>query len=96
MRLAAMPLALIALMAPMALAGCAQYDAERAANLQATAQAQTAADDANCQAAGVKPGTPAYDDCRRRYANQHAQTTHRQENLANEMLNAQKIGPIGQ
>ncbi len=63
MRFAALLLAL------MCLAGCAQYDAERAGELAATAQAQTAADDANCQATGAKPGTPAYDDCRRRYAN---------------------------
>ena len=84
------------LSALMFLAGCAQYDAARQANLAAAAQAQTAADDANCQASGVKPGTPAYDDCRRRYANQHAQSTHGQENLANQMLNATKIGPIGQ
>jgi hypothetical protein len=90
MRFAALFLALASL------AGCAQYDAERSANLAATAQAQTTADDANCQASGLKPGTPAYDDCRRRYANQHAQSTHRQENLANEMLKGQKLGPIGQ
>ena len=84
------------LLALMSLAGCAQYDAERASNLAATAQAQTASDDANCQASGLKPGTPAYDDCRRRYANQHAQTSRSQENLANEMLKGQKLGPIGQ
>ncbi len=90
MRFAALLLAL------MSLAGCAQYDAERAANLAATQQAQTAADDAACRSSGAQPGTPAYDDCRRRYANQHAQTSRSQENLANQMLNAQKIGPIGQ
>jgi hypothetical protein len=86
----------ILLLALMALAGCAQYDAERKENLAATAQAQTAADDAACQATGAKPGTPAYDDCRRRYANQHAQSSRSQENLANEMLKGQKLGPIGQ
>jgi len=86
----------VLLLALMPLAGCAQYDAERASNLAATAQAQTAADDANCQASGLKPGTPAYDDCRRRYANQHAQSSRGQENLANEMLKGQKLGPIGQ
>ncbi len=43
MRIAALLLALAAL------AGCAQYDAERQANLAAAAQAQTASDDANCQ-----------------------------------------------
>ena len=86
----------ILLLALMALAGCAHYDAERKENLAATAQAQTAADDAACQATGAKPGTPAYDDCRRRYANQHAQSSRSQENLANEMLKGQKLGPIGQ
>ena len=86
----------VLLLAIVGLAGCAQYDAERAANLAATAQAQTAADDANCQASGVKPGTPAYDDCRRRYANQHAQESHRQNDVANQLLNANKLHPIGE
>jgi hypothetical protein len=90
MRFAALLLAL------MSLAGCAQYDAERAANLAATHEAQTSADDEKCQAAGLKPGTPAYDDCRRRYSNLHAQSSRSQENLANEMLKGQKLGPIGQ
>jgi hypothetical protein len=90
MRFAALLLALVAL------SGCAQYDAERKANLAATAQEQTAADDASCQSSGAQPGTPAYDDCRRRYANQHAQSSRSQENLANEMLKGQKLGPIGQ
>ena len=96
MRFAALILALAAPMALLALAGCAQYDAERAANLAATQQAQTESDDANCQASGLKPGTPAYDDCRRRYSNLHAQSSRSQENLANEMLKGQKLGPIGQ
>ena len=86
----------ILLLSLVALAGCAQYDAERKANLAAAQQAQTAADDANCQASGVKPGTPAYDDCRRRYANQHAQESHRQNDVANQLLNANKLHPIGE
>jgi hypothetical protein len=90
MRFAALLLAL------MFIAGCAQYDAERQANLAAATQARAASDDANCRSSGAQPGTPAYDDCRRRYANQHAQSTHRQEDLANQMLNATKLGPIGQ
>jgi hypothetical protein len=90
MRFAALLLALASL------AGCAQYDAERASNLAATQQAQTAADDSSCRSSGAQPGTPAYDDCRRRYANQHAQSSRSQENLANEMLKGQKLGPIGQ
>ena len=90
MRFAALLLALTSLV------GCAQYDAERQANLAAAAQAQTASDDASCRSSGAQPGSPAYDDCRRRFANQHAQGTHRQEDLANQMLNATKLGPIGQ
>jgi hypothetical protein len=78
-------------------AGCAQYDAERQANLAAAAQARAAADDATCRSSGAQPGTPAYDDCRRRYANQHAQQADRQRRLGDEMLmTAPKIGPIGQ
>ena len=90
MRFAAMLLAL------MSLAGCAQYDAERQANLDAAAQARAASDDASCRSSGAKPGSPQYEDCRRRYENQHAQETHRQQDLANQMLNATKLGPIGQ
>ena len=96
MRFAALLLALMAPLGLLALAGCAQYDAERAANLAATHEAQTASDDAACQSSGVKPGTPAYDDCRRRYSNLHAQSSRSQENLANDMLKGQKLGPIGQ
>ena len=80
----------------VALAGCEQYDAERQANLAAAAQARTAADDAACQSSGAKPGTPEYNDCRRRYENQHAQETHRQQNLADQMLNAHQLRQIGQ
>ena len=76
-----------ALVALVSLAGCAQYDAARHANLAAAAQAQTASDDASCRSSGAQPGTPAYDDCRKRLENQHAQETHRQDRLANEMLN---------
>jgi hypothetical protein len=78
------------------LAGCAQYDAERQANLEAAARERAAADDANCRASGLQPGTPPYDDCRRRLQNQHARQTHRQLDLADQMLNAHKLGPIGQ
>jgi hypothetical protein len=78
------------------LASCAQYDAERQANLTAAAQARTASDDAACRASGGQPSSPEYEDCRRRYANQHAQETRRQNDVANQLLNANKIGPIGQ
>jgi len=88
MRFAAMLVALVSL------AGCAQYDAARQANLAAAAQAQTASDDASCRSSGAQPGTPAYDDCRKRLENQHAQETHRQDRLANEMLNT-PLGAMG-
>ena len=81
----------------VSLAGCAQYDAERQANLKAAVQARVAADDAACRSSGAQPGTPAYEDCRKRWENQHAQETHSQENLANEMLKPTTIGgPVGQ
>jgi hypothetical protein len=76
------------------LAGCAQYDAERQANLAAAAQARTAADDATCRSSGAQPGSPEYADCRKRYANQHAQDTDRQHRLADEMLMT-PVGPMG-
>ena len=78
------------------LVSCAQYDAEREANLAAAAQARAASDDAACRASGAQPNSPQYDDCRRRYANQHAQETHKQNDLANQMLNSHKLGPVGQ
>ena len=78
------------------LGGCAQYDSQRAENLAAAAQARTASDDAACRASGAKPDSPEYLDCRRRYQNQHAQESRTQENVANQLLNANKIGPIGQ
>lgn len=90
MRLAAMLLAL------MSLVGCAQYDAERQANLAAAAQARAASDDANCRSSGAQPGSPQYEDCRRRLESQHAQENHSQLDVANQMLNGQKLGPIGQ
>ena len=82
------------LVALTALAGCAQYDAERQANLAAATQARAAADDANCRSSGAQPGSPAYEDCRKRLENQHAQETNRQQRLVNEML-ATPVGPFG-
>lgn len=90
MRLATMLVVLVGL------AGCAQYDAARQANLAAATQARAASDDASCRSSGGQPGSPAYEDCRKRLANQHAQETDRQDRLANEMLNATPIGPPGQ
>jgi hypothetical protein len=90
MRFATMLMVLTPLM------GCAQYDAARNANLAAAAQARVAADDAACRTSGAQPGSPAYEDCRRRLLNQHASQTHSQEKLANEMLNESSLRPIGQ
>ena len=79
------------------LAGCAQYDATREANLAAAAQERTAADDAACRSStGAQQGSPEYDDCRKRYQNQHAQESHRQNDLANQMLDAHTLRPPGQ
>jgi len=69
-----------------ALGGCAQYDATRSANLAAAAQERVAADDAACKASGVQPGTPAYDDCRKRYANAHASEQTGHERLVDQMM----------
>ena len=85
MRFATMLVALVSLV------GCAQYDAARQANLAAAAQARVAADDANCRSSGAQPGSPVYEDCRKRLENQHAQETDRQSRLANEML----MTPVG-
>jgi hypothetical protein len=68
------------------LAGCAQYDAMRSENLSGASRDRVAADDAACRPSGA-PGTPAYDDCRRRWANQHASETHRQNRLVEQMFN---------
>jgi hypothetical protein len=68
------------------LAGCAQYDAIRNENLAAASRDKVASDDASCRSSGA-PGSAAYEDCRKRYANQHASESHSQERLANQMLN---------
>jgi hypothetical protein len=68
------------------LLGCAQYDEARNANLAAAAQERVAADDAACRSSGA-PGSSAYDDCRKRWANQHAGETRGQQRLVDQMLN---------
>jgi len=79
------------------LAGCAQYDATREANLAAAAQDRVAADDANCRASGVQPGSPQYDDCRKRLANQQASGTRAHQRMVDQMLNdTSSIRPLGQ
>jgi hypothetical protein len=80
MRLAAMLVVLTSLV------GCAQYDEVRNANLADAAKERVASDDAACRASGG-PGSPAYDDCRKRYANQHASESHSQERLVDQMMN---------
>jgi hypothetical protein len=70
----------------MSLVGCAQYDEARKVNPAAATQERVAADDAACRPSGA-PGTPAYDDCRKRYANLHASETHRQNRLVEQMFN---------
>ena len=67
------------------LVGCAQYDEARNANLAEAAKERVAADDAACRAAGA-PGTPAYDDCRKRYANLHASEQTGHERLVDQMM----------
>jgi len=78
------------------LAGCAQYDATREANLAAAAQDRVAADDANCRSSGAQPGSPIYDDCRKRLANQQARDTRGHQRMIDTMLNDSSIRPIGQ
>ena len=81
----------------ISLVGCAQYDETRTANLAAAAQAQVAADDANCQASGLKPGSPDYDDCRKRLANEHAtKGTRGYQRMLNVMENDRGGRPFGQ
>lgn len=79
------------------LGGCAQYDETRRANLETAAQEQVAAHDANCQASGLKPGTPEYDDCRKRLANEQASKgTRGYQRMLNVMETDRGGRPFGQ
>lgn len=78
------------------LAGCAQYDEARRANLETAAQTQVAADDANCQASGLKPGSPEYEDCRKRLAEQNARGTRGYQRMLHVMENDRGGRPFGQ
>lgn len=79
------------------LGGCAQYDETRRANLETAAQEQVAAHDANCQASGLKPGSPDYDDCRKRLANEQANKgTRGYQRMLNVMENDRGGRPFGQ
>lgn len=77
------------------LAGCAQYDETRKANLAAAAQDQVAADDATCRPSG-QPGSPAYDDCRKRLANEHASGTRGYQRMLDGMTNDSALKPFSQ
>ena len=87
---------LAVLLALASLANCAQYDAQRDANLAAAAQERAASDDAACRSSGLQPGSPAYEQCRTSLSDRHAQETHRQQGLANQMLDAHPLHEIGQ
>ena len=78
-----------------ALAGCAQYDEARESNLAAAARDQVASDEAACQSSGA-PGSPSYDDCRKRLANQHASGARGHQRLMDMMTNENNLRPIGQ
>jgi hypothetical protein len=79
-----------------ALAGCAQYDETRNANLAAAARERVAADEAACQSSGAQPGSPQYDDCRKRLANQQARDTRSHQRAVDQLLNENNLRPIGQ
>lgn len=87
---------LAALAVLISLVGCAQYDEARRANLETAAQEQVAADDAKCQAAGLKPGSPDYEDCRKRLAEQNARGTRGYQRMLNVMENDRGGRPFGQ
>lgn len=89
MRLAAMLVML------MPLVGCAQYDEARTANLAAAERDRVASDEAACRSAGA-PGTPQYDDCRKRLANQQARETRGHQRMLDQMTNQNNLGAIGQ
>jgi hypothetical protein len=86
----------VALVFLTVLAGCAQYDNARDANLETAGREQVAADDAKCQAAGLKPGSPDYEECRKRLAEQNARGTRGYQRMLNVMENDRGGRPFGQ
>jgi hypothetical protein len=54
----------LAVIAAVALAGCANSEAAKRAAAQAAFQAEIKADDAECQGYGAKPDSDAYVQCR--------------------------------
>lgn len=85
-----------ALVVLTSLVGCAQYDEARNAKLAAAAADQVAADDANCRSSGLQPGSPAYDDCRKRLANQHASGERGHKRLMDQMTSGSSLRPFGE
>lgn len=86
----------LTLVVSISLAGCAQYDETRRANLEAAAQEHVAADDASCRSSGLQPGTPTYDDCRKRLANEHASKgTRGHQRMLDSMMNDSALKPFG-
>lgn len=85
-----------ALVVLTSLGGCAQYDEARTANLAAAARERAASDDANCRSSGVQPGSPAYDDCRKRYANQHASGERGHKRMLDQMSSGSSLRPFGE
>jgi flagellar basal body-associated protein FliL len=55
---------MLAVIAAVALAGCANSEAAKRAAAQAAFQAEIKADDAECQSYGAKPDSDAYVQCR--------------------------------
>ena len=76
------------------LAGCAQYDEARNANLQAASQDQVAADDANCRSQGLQPASAEYNDCRKRLANEHASGTRAHQRMLDTMTSDSALKPF--
>lgn len=86
----------VALVVLTSLAGCAQYDEARNANLAAAEQERVAADDANCRSSGLQPGSPAYEDCRKRWANQHANEGRGHKRMLDQMMSGSSTRPFGE
>ena len=85
----------VALVVLTSLVGCAQYDATRKANLEATTQDQVAADAATCRPSGA-PGSAEYNDCRKRLANEHASGTRGYKRMLDGMTNDSALKPFSQ
>lgn len=82
-----------ALLLLTSLAGCAQYDEARKANLEAANRDQVAADDATCRPAGA-PSSAEYNDCRKRLANEHASGTRAHQRMLDSMTSDSALKPF--